>query len=79
MHDVHLYCPCRYVRALRSSFADQHDAMKKSAQGVWVAQLKVLDNEEEEEEGGGWVGGWVLWGREGGKLESWWREKVAGE
>ena len=58
-------CPCRYVRALRSSFADQHDAMKKSAQGVWVAQLKVLDNEEEAEEGGGWVGGWVN-GREGG-------------
>ena len=42
--------PCRYVREVRTTLADQHEAMKKSAQSIWEAQLKVLKGSSDPKE-----------------------------
>ena len=33
----------RYVRALKSTYTDEQDAMKKSAQTIWEKQLQVWE------------------------------------
>jgi hypothetical protein len=36
---------------MRSTLTDQHEAMKKSAQSIWEAQLRVLKGDPNEDQG----------------------------